>query len=216
MRIPSLMIIGLLFACSSKPGREVDAAVGGDASADADPGAPTCVITGPSAATVTAFDTPVTLMATATDPQDGNLSGASIVWSSTLQLAPLGTGTSLPTTLPVGLNMVTCTATDSSGKTGRSASIVVVSKSPFAKINHPGNGETRPANQAVPFVGTGRDLEDGTLTNGSLVWTSNIDQQIGTGTSFNKVLSVGTHTITLTATDSNGNADAASIVLVIQ
>ena len=50
------------------------------------------------------------------------------------------------------------------------------------------------------FAGTGSDPEDGTLTGASLVWTSSINGQIGTGTSFSTTtLSAGTHTITLTA-----------------
>lgn len=129
---------------------------------------------------------------------------------------PFGMGITLSATLPVGLNQVTCIATDSMNLTGASASVVVKTVSPYAKINHPGNGETRPANQAVPFVGIGRDLEDGTLANASLVWTSNIDGALGTGGSFNKTLSVGTHTVTLTVTDSAANVDTDSITLTIQ
>ena len=72
------------------------------------------------------------------------------------------------------------------------------------------------SNQAVPFVGLGRDVEDGDLTGASLVWTSSIDGALGTGTMFNKVLSVGIHAITLTATDSASNADSATITLTIQ
>jgi len=57
----------------------------------------------------------------------------------------------------------------------------------------------------VSFAGTGQDPEDGALTGGSLVWTSSINGQFGTGTSFStSSLSVGTHTITLTAKDAQG------------
>lgn len=198
------------------------AACGGDdsggAAADAavDPNAPTCVITVPAATTKTAWDTPVMFTATATDLQDGALGGASIVWRSDLLTAPLGSGVTLSATLPVGMHAVTCIATDSSSLTGVSAPVTVNSKSPFAKINHPSNGEMRPANQPVPFVGVGRDLEDGTLTGASLVWTSSIDGAIGTGGSFNQTLSAGTHTITLTITDAASTTDTDSITLTMQ
>jgi hypothetical protein len=50
--------------------------------------------------------------------------------------------------VPVGVNVVTCTATDS-----------ITSRSPFAQINHPGAGETRSvADGAVPFVGVSRAI----------------------------------------------------------
>ena len=190
----------------------------GDGGADAaiDPNAPTCAITMPVATTKIAWDTPVTFTATATDLQDGTLGGASIVWRSDLLTAPLGSGVTLSVTLPVGANAVTCIATDSASLTGVSAPITVNSTSPFAKINHPGNGEMRPSNQAVPVVGVGRDLEDGALTGASLTWTSSIDGPLGTGDSFSQTLSAGTHTITLTVTDAASNTDTDSITLTMQ
>ncbi len=203
------IVLVLVAACGSDDGSAaVDAAV--------DPNAPTCAITAPATMTKTAWDTAVMFTATASDLQDGTLGGASIVWRSDLLTAPLGSGVTLSATLPVGTNTVTCVATDSSSLTGVSAPVTVMSKSPFAKINHPGNGETRAANQAVPFAGVGRDLEDGTLTGASLAWTSSISGPIGTGTSFNQTLAVGTHTITLTATDAAANTDTDSITLTIQ
>lgn len=183
---------------------------------DADPSAPTCVIGGPADGATTAFDVAVTLTATASDPEDGTLSGASIVWRTDLRVAPLGSGSVLATTLPVGTNVVTCTATDSDQRTG-SASITVISRSPFAQINHPSNGETRLVSDgAVPLVGVARDLEDGQLTGTSLAWTSSIDGPLGTGGTLNVPLTAGVHTITLTATDSTTNTDSASITLTMQ
>ena len=50
-----------------------------------------------------------------------------------------------------------------------------------------------------------------------LVWTSDLEGQIGIGDNFNAPLTmVGTHTITLTATDSDNNQGSASIVLNIE
>ena len=211
MRVAYLVALFSLFGCGSDSRGSAEA----DAAVDADAGTPTCTITAPSTGTATGFDVAVTLVATATDPQDGALSAASVVWRTDLQTAPLGNGTTLMTTLPVGTNVVTCTATDSSGKTG-TATVTVISKSPYAKINHPSDGEMRPASQDVPFVGIGRDVEDGNLAGGSLVWTSNLDGALNTGTMFNRQLSVGTHTITLTVTDAGGNTDATSISLIMQ
>lgn len=200
---------------STPGGNGPDAAVVDAAPPDADPSAPTCTITAPGDGTSTAFDVAVDLTATASDPEDGTLSGASIVWRTDLQVAPLGSGITLGTALPVGANVVTCTATDSDGKTG-SDSITVISRSPFAQINHPGNNETRSiADGDFPFSGVARDLEDGALTGTSLVWTSSIDGEIGTGETFNATPSEGVHTITLTATDGDQNTDSVTITLTM-
>lgn len=206
-----ILAVCLTVACGSSTGGSVIDAP----PADADPNAPSCTITAPVTGIETAFDVPVMLVAAASDPQDGTLGGASIVWRSTLQTAPLGSGVTLATALPVGSNTVTCVATDSTMLSATSAGITITSLSPFAKINHPGN-ETRNPIDPVPFAGVGRDLEDGTLTGASLVWTSSIDGAIGTGDAFSRVMSVGIHTITLTVTDSSSNTDVDSITLTIQ
>jgi hypothetical protein len=87
---------------------------------------------------------------------------------------------------------------------------------PQVQINHPGDMENRPANKDIPFVGVATDAEDGDLGGASLVWTSNLSGQIGTGTMFNAPLPVGTHVITLTATDSDKNTGKDSLTLYIQ
>lgn len=83
---------------------------------------------------------------------------------------------------------------------------------PQAQLSHPGSNETRPAASPVPFIGSATDAEDGALTGSSLVWISSIDGPIGTGETFDMLLSPGTHTITLEATDSDGNVGSDTIV----
>ncbi len=59
-------------------------------------------------------------------------------------------------------------------------------------------------------------IEDDTPPESSLIWTSSIDGEIGTGTSFSRSdLSVGTHTITLTVTDSQGATGTDSVSITI-
>ncbi len=87
---------------------------------------------------------------------------------------------------------------------------------PTATITSPTNGSTYTEGDDITFSGTGEDAEDGTLTSSSLVWTSSIDGQIGTGESFTRNdLSVGTHTITLTATDSDDATGSDSITVTV-
>ena len=90
--------------------------------------------------------------------------------------------------------------------------------SPTANIINPSTSNTYPSGDNITFRGTGTDTEDGALSGSSLVWTSSVDGQIGTGTFFTySNLSTGTHTITLTATDSEGavGSDSVSVSITV-
>ena len=182
---------------------------------DADPNAPTCTIVVPNQNTRIAYDEQVRLEATASDPQDGTISPAEIAWYSSLQIAPLGTGTPLVTPLRVGINVVSCVVTDSTNRIG-TATVTVECQSPYPVITHPGDGETRPKNQPIPFNGNARDLEDGAVPGTALVWSSSKDGPLGSGASVTATLSDGAHIVTLAATDSDGNTYTTSIGLTIQ
>ncbi len=90
--------------------------------------------------------------------------------------------------------------------------------SPSADISSPGDRSFYNHLEEIFFTGTGTDPEDGQLAGNSLVWKSNIDGELGTGTTFSTAsLSAGIHTIVLTATDSMGaqGNDAVSITVGI-
>lgn len=72
---------------------------------------------------------------------------------------------------------------------------------PTATITSPANGTQVTEGASVNFTGTGDDAEDGDLS-ANLDWQSDLDGSLGTGASINVVLSLGLHTITVTATDS--------------
>lgn len=87
---------------------------------------------------------------------------------------------------------------------------------PTAQITVPADGSTFEAGTEIEFQGSGNDPEDGNLTGAALVWTSDRDGEIGTGTSFARSdLSEGTHTITLTATDSEGESGTATVSITV-
>jgi hypothetical protein len=86
---------------------------------------------------------------------------------------------------------------------------------PTVIISAPGAGSTLPSGSAVTFTGSATDPETGPCTT-SLIWTSSLDGQIGTGGSFSKTLSVGTHTITASATDAAGKTGKATITVSVQ
>ena len=76
---------------------------------------------------------------------------------------------------------------------------------PTATITTPTDGSIYTEGDTITFTGFGADAEDGILTGSSLVWTSSLNDQIGTGTSFTRNdLYAGIHTITLEAIDSDG------------
>ena len=85
---------------------------------------------------------------------------------------------------------------------------------PTVSITSPADGSSFDPGATVLFEGSASDTEDGDLT-ASLVWTSNIDGQIGTGGSFSTTLSDGDHTITAEVTDSGGKTGNASVNITV-
>jgi subtilisin family serine protease len=85
---------------------------------------------------------------------------------------------------------------------------------PTVTITEPADGASFDSGTSISFAGSASDTEDGDLT-ASLVWTSDLDGEIGTGGSFSAVLSDGTHTITAEVTDSAGNTGSDSITLTV-
>jgi Tol biopolymer transport system component len=98
---------------------------------------------------------------------------------------------------------------------GRADVTVGANEPPTADITSPADGATFTEDEAISFEGSGSDPEDGTLTGSSLVWTSDLDGQLGTGTSVSSSLSVGSHTVTLTATDSDGETGTAAVSVTV-
>ena len=79
---------------------------------------------------------------------------------------------------------------------------------PTVTITAPANGSSSEIGTSVSFAGTASDPEDGTIS-ASLTWTSSIDGSIGSGASFStSSLSLGSHTITASVTDSDGLSDS--------
>ncbi len=85
---------------------------------------------------------------------------------------------------------------------------------PTVTITSPADGDTFDSGASILFEGTASDTEDGDLT-ASLVWTSDIDGQIGTGGSFSTTLTDGNHTITASVTDSGGKTGSDSISITV-
>ena len=182
---------------------------------------PTATITGPSDGSIYTEGDSISFSGSGSDAEDGTLSASSLVWTSDID-GEIGTGTSFTRDdLSVGTHTITLTATDSDGATGSDSVGITVNPVgntlPTATITSPSDGDTYTEGDSISFSGSGSDAEDGTLSASSLVWTSSIDGEIGTGTSFTKSdLSVGAHTITLTAIDSEGATGNDSVGIAVE
>ncbi|HSF94835.1 MAG TPA: Ig-like domain-containing protein, partial [Thermohalobaculum sp.] len=180
--------------------------------------APTATVTAPANGTTVTEGTLVSFTGTATDAEDGTIS-ASLVWTSDLD-GQIGTGGGFSTsTLSIGTHTVTASVTDSGGLNGTDTVSVIVNPlpntAPTATVTAPANGSSFDEGTLISFTGTATDAEDGTIT-ASLVWTSNLDGQIGTGGAFStSTLSAGIHTVTASVTDSGGlsGQDAISVTV---
>lgn len=94
-------------------------------------------------------------------------------------------------------------------------------REPEVDILKPLDGELFSASDNIQFAGQAVDMNGVPLIGSSLVWESSLNGRLGAGGAFNLYelgdppLSVGMHTITLTATDDEGYAGSASITLTI-
>jgi protocatechuate 3,4-dioxygenase beta subunit len=155
----------------------------------------------------------ITFSGTANDPEDGDLT-AGLQWSSSIEGA-IGTGETFSKDLREGEHIVTASVTDSDGNTGSaSINLLVINDAPVVTIHQPGDGDVFESGVSITFEGSANDTEDGPLT-GSLVWSSNIDGSIGSGSTVTGVLTDGTHTITALVTDSNGKTGSTSINITV-
>src|SRR3990170_4882985 len=86
---------------------------------------------------------------------------------------------------------------------------------PVISITSPSDGDIFGEGTLVTFSGTATDSEDGDLTP-SLFWASDIDGAIGLGGTLSlSNLSVGTHTITASVTDSASNTGSYSHTIMV-
>ena len=178
--------------------------------------APGVSISAPADGSVFVATEPVTFSGSASDLQDGDLSG-SLSWVSSLDGA-IGAGASFASSaLSVGAHVITASVIDSHGAPGSAAITVTVNANtaPAVTISAPGDGSTSIAADSLTFTGSATDAEDGDLS-ASLAWSSDVDGSIGSGVSFStSVLSVGPHVITASVVDVNGAPGSATIGLTV-
>lgn len=100
---------------------------------------------------------------------------------------------------------------------GLSELFTVPSKSPTAEILTPADGSVYDVADLVWLQGVGWDPDDGYLAGAAMQWESSRDGLLGTGAELHATdLSPGTHAVTLTVTDGEGNEATDSIVIAVK
>ncbi len=144
-------------------------------------------------------------------------------WNSSLDGAIGATANFNLATLTTGTHKITVTLSDSKGNTVDADSITVKVGDSSASTTPPDVAITAPTGdltfntgENITFTGSAKDSKGNDVANSSLLWSSDINGAMGTGTTItSKILSKGQHTITLTAKDSKGNSGSAFIIITI-
>jgi hypothetical protein len=155
----------------------------------------------------------------------GDADGDSLVY--TVLYSPDGTNW-----VPIGMDLtttqLTIDASELAGGTGAKVRVLasdgantgfdesnttfaVGSKGPLTFILSPEPNRRMMPDSELLLQGYASDLEDGTLSDTALLWSSDRDGPLGTGRQMLVTLSSGQHVVTLTATDSDGNSATASV-----
>ena len=178
---------------------------------------PSVAINAPTAGAVVSQGESVSMSGTASDPEDGNLTPQIAWWSS--RDGGLGTGGSMSAVLSTGSHTLRATVVDSANvSTTSEVSVTVESvvdnQAPLVTIDKPLSSQTYDEGQSIPFRGTVSDDGPANLT-GNLLWTSDKDGFLGTGGSFNRALTPGSHVITASVTDSGGLAGSTTVSVTV-
>ncbi|MFB3788756.1 MAG: S8 family serine peptidase [bacterium] len=91
----------------------------------------------------------------------------------------------------------------------------VTNNPPVVTIVSPDNNAQFDFGATISLEGSAVDTEDGVIS-GNLTWSSTLDGNLGTGSSFTRTLSEGTHTLTAQVTDSGGKTGSQTITVVVQ
>ncbi len=178
---------------------------------------PSARIAFPAGGETYSWHAPVTFIAQTDDVYDGGpVADSGIRWDSDKDGRGVGYGHIFTTTkLSPGTHHITAVVTDSQGGTTTTGPITinVVVQPPTVRIDEPANGASFASDQTVPYRGSAFDPADGDL-DASATWSVD-GTAVGKGASLllYRIPTEGTHTVTLSATNSGGVSSSASITV---
>jgi hypothetical protein len=164
--------------------------------------APVATITLPADLSVHATGDTVNFVGSATDAEDGALSGASLIWMD--GATQIGTGSTVGTAFAAGDHVITLMATDAAGAVGIDTITITVTDNPppVCVVSSPNDGDTVTEGESVDFQVTCTDPDGMPVANADIVWTSDQGDAVGVGANVtNALVTVGTHIITVCAKD---------------
>lgn len=169
----------------------------------------------PADGSVHAPGSQITFTGNACDTVDGQLTGASLTWSSSVD-GPLGTGAFLQTAaLTAGLHIITLTATNAFNDSRSAAITLYVDTAPQVSITAPDNNASFATSANVHFTGSATDAEDGDLT-AAIAWYDSASGAFDSGGAASASnLALGKHVVTAAATDSLGVTGQARVSILI-
>jgi chitodextrinase len=85
---------------------------------------------------------------------------------------------------------------------------------PSVSVANPQNNSSYPEGTSVSFSGSATDSQDGNIS-ANLRWTSNLMGELGTGASFSRTMTAGTHTVVATVTDSGGMSGNRQVTMTV-
>ena len=212
-----VLAVGLGFVCGCNGGGDDDDS--DDDSGDDDhsePGGPDVTILSPEDGVTIVHGSEVAFVGEAIDEEDGSLDGDSLVWESSID-GVIGTGRQfVRSDLSPGQHEITLTATDSDGKRGWATVNILLNQAPTCSIVSPGPDERFLLDEDVVFEAEATDPEDGEIADENIKWYSDVDGELGTGSTLTRNdLSEGDHIITLEVTDSKGAKCFAGVRIVV-
>ena len=203
-----LLAVGLLTGCDSGGGTPPPE--------DSTNQPPSVTISTPESGSEFSRTDTIRFVGEAEDPEAGPITGEDLVWESSTDDV-IGTGEEITAVLSADLHVVTLRATDESGQSAEDTVSVPVNGPPTVTVNSPSDESAANRSETVALDGAATDPVNGDLSGDALEWTSDVDGTLGTGEAVSaQSLSPGPHTIALTATDEDGQAQSDSIDFVVE
>lgn len=177
---------------------------------------PTVSLSNPSGQQTYPAGTPISLVAAATDAEDGNISHL-IIWSSNLE-GVIGNGGNRSWTPSVaGFHILTASVTDSGNSTGSATTSISVFQNspPLVSISSPSENQALAAGNEVTLAASAIDGEDGDVSH-FITWTSSVEGTVGTGAVVSWTPTAGgVHVITASVVDSAGMTGSANTSIAV-